>query len=457
MTADPWTLTASELASAFRNGTLTPSEALASVLSRIEAVNPVLNLFAHLDVEGAKASAAEADARFANGTPLGAFDGVPVSVKDNITVMGMPCAWGSTLFEGQVPEKDETPVARLRAQGAVLLGKTNVSEFTMGRGNVSTLAFGTTRNPWNPELTPGASTGGGAAAVAAGAGPVTLGTDGGGSIRRPASYNNLVGLKPTTGRVARINGLPQILHDFEIIGPIARTVDDLAMTLSAIEGPHPLDRASFGFEKGEIGTPKPGARILYVPQFLGQTVEAPIAESCAAACDNLRALGYDVTVGEAPIDVSIFEKYWPMIGGAGLAWLLRDIDWEGKVGAPYPPMIKTGQSLSAVDYVEALAGFRTLYEQMATAFETYDYVMTPAAGAMPWKADEFGPGYHRAFTGFVNGCGLPAIAIPCDPAADGMPIGFQMIAPFGQDWDLVTLAKHYEEAHPWAQRRPSVG
>ena len=168
-------------------------------------------------------------------------------------------------------------------------------------------------------------------------------------------------------------------------------------------------------------------------------------QSVAAAQAKPRAICYNVTVCEAPIEVSIFEKYCPVIGGTGLAWLLRHEDWEGRVGEPYPPMLKTGHSLSAVDYVEALAGFCTLYEQLATAFKDYDFVMTPASGAIPWKADAFGPGYHLAFTGFINGCGLPAV--PCDPAEDGMPIDFQL-PPFGQDWDLVTIAKQIEKAHP---------
>src|SRR5690606_22069631 len=236
MSSSLWKLPASTLGEAYRRGDLRPSEVLEAVLTRIAEVDPTLNLFATLDAEGARRSAAESDRRHAAGQPEGALDGIPLTIKDNIPVKGLRCAWGSNLYLDDVPDTDELPVARLRQGGAVILGKTNVSEFTLGRGNVSTLAFGTTRNPWNPALTSGASTGGGAAAVASGVGPITYGTDGGGSIRRPAGYNGLVGIKPSTGRVARTDGLPQILHDFEVIGPLARTVDDLALALSAIEG-----------------------------------------------------------------------------------------------------------------------------------------------------------------------------------------------------------------------------
>ena len=456
MTEPLWTLSATSLRDAYRAGTLRPGDVLEAVLERNAVVDPRLNLFATLDVEGARAAAAESDARFERGEPLGDFDGIPVTIKDNIHVKGLRCAWGSNLYLDQISEEDELPVARLRAQGAVILGKTNVSEFTLGRGNVSTLAFGTTRNPWNPELTSGASTGGGAAATAAGVAPIAFGTDGGGSIRRPAAHNGLVGLKPSTGRVARINGLPPILHDFEIIGPIARTTADLAMALSATEGPDAHDRLSFGFTKGKIEPVRKGLKVLYVPQLADMKVEEPIRISCARAAENLAALDFEVETGGAPFDVALFEKHWPSIGGSGLAWLLKDMDWEGRIGAAYPPMIEKGKTLSAIDYVDALMAFRTIYAELAVAFETYDFIMTPSAGAMPWKAEEFGPPYHRAFTGFVNSAGLPGISIPCDPAEDGMPIGFQLIAPFGKDWDLVSVAALYEENHPWADRRPQI-
>lgn len=451
-----WQLSATQLGKAYRAGTLRPSDVLEAVLTRNETVDPILNLFATLDADGARQAAADSNSRFEAGTPLGAFDGIPITIKDNIPVKGLRCAWGSHLYIDDIADGDELPVTRLRQQGAVILGKTNVSEFTLGRGNVHTLAFGTTRNPWNPALTSGASSGGAAAATASGIGPIAFGTDGGGSIRRPAAHNGLVGLKPSTGRVGRIDGLPPILHDFEIIGPLARTVDDLAMAFSAIEGPHPHDRLSYGFEKGGMGPAKTALKILYVPQLADMPVEEPVRISCAKVARNLEALGFTVDTGSAPFDVAVFEKHWPVVGAAGLAWLLKDKDWAGKIGPAYPPMIEKGQSLSAIDYVDALMAFRALYAELARNFETYDLVMTPSAGAMPWKAEDFGPPYHRAFTGFVNAAGLPAISIPGDPGEDGLPIGFQLIAPFGADWDLLTIARQYEDAYPWAHRWPQV-
>jgi aspartyl-tRNA(Asn)/glutamyl-tRNA(Gln) amidotransferase subunit A len=454
---DIWRLPASELAARFRAGTLRPSAVLDAVLARVAAANPTINAFATLDETGARTAAAAADARFAAGKPLGPLDGVPVSIKDNITVAGLRCAWGSELYLNYVPEEDETPVARLRAGGAVILGKTNVSEFTLGRGNVDTRAFGTTRNPYNPALTSGASTGGGAAGVAAGFGPVTLGTDGGGSIRRPACHNGLVGLKPSTGRVARRNGLPVILDDAEVIGPLARTVDDLATTLSIIQGPLDEDRLSIGVPGPHEEPPPPkGLRILYIPRFGSWQVDSPVAESCAEAARHMAALGHHVEEGALPVNLELFEKHWPTFTAGGLAWVLRGQDWRGRIGEIYEEMADRGATLTASDYIDGLAAFRELQAQFAVAFRKWDILMTPTAGALPWPAEKFGPPHNRAFTGIVNAGGLPGMNVPCAPAPDGLPIGFQLVAPYGADWLLVALARQFEAAHPWADRWPPL-
>ena len=452
-----WQLSATALAARYREGSLTPGAALRAVLDRIAAVNPKLNAFATLDEAGAIAAAKAADARFAAGRPLGPLDGVPVSIKDNITVAGLRCAWGSELYLDYVPEADETPVARLRAGGAVILGKTNVSEFTLGRGNCDTKSFGTTRNPWNTALTPGASTGGGAASVASGFGPVTLGTDGGGSIRRPASHCGLLGLKPTAGRVARRNGLPVILDDAEVIGPLARTADDLATVLSVIQGPLDEDRLSVGVPGPHEEPPPPaGLRILYVPRFGDWEVDAPVAASCAAAARNLAALGHCVEEGAMPVDLALFDRHWPVLTASGLYWLLRDRDWRGRIGAIYEEMMDQAAGFTVADYIEALNAFREVQAQFAIAFRSWDVIVTPSAGALPWDATQFGPPHHRAFTGIVNAGGLPGLNVPVDPSPDGLPISVQLIGSFGADWRLVALARQYEAAHPWAHRWPSL-
>ena len=447
MTQPLWQLGIIEAADAYRSGDARPSEVLLSTLERIGAVNPTLNAFAVLDEPGARAAAAASDARWGSGTALGPLDGAVLSIKDNITVAGLPCGWGSALFAGFVPQRDELPVARLRAAGAVLLGKTTVSEFTMGRGTVNTPVYGATRNPWAPALTTGASSGGACAAVASGMGAGALGTDGGGSIRRPASHCGLVGLKPSTGRVARWDGLPVVLHDCEVVGPIARTVADLVALYRGIAGPDPRDRSSWLVPD----IPPPEARrlrVLYVPQFGRHPVDPAVATACNAAAAALADLGCDVETGDAPFDLALHEAHWPTISAAGLARLMQGRDWQGHVSQHHAALIEKGLSLAATEYVAALAGFRTLAGQLGLFFETFDLLMTPCCGVPPWPVEQEAPPSERVFTGFVNAAGLPAIGLPT-PGSKPLPIGFQLVARFGADDLLLRTAATYEASHRW--------
>ncbi len=453
MDAPLWSLGLVGTQSAYRSGQATPTEVLEAVLTRMAAVEPTLNAFACVDAAGARAAAADSTERWRRGTPAGALDGSVLSIKDNITVAGLRCAWGSPLFRDHVPAADELPVARLRAQGAVLLGKTNVSEFTLGQGTVHTALFGTTRNPWDPTRTTGASSGGAAAAVASGMGSAALGTDGGGSIRRPASHCGLVGLKPGPGRVARRDGLPVILHDCEVIGPLGRSVADVALLYHAIAGADPADRLSWSYGGAGPALPDRPLRIRYVPRFGAHPVDPAVASRCAEAAARLAALGHQVEEGECPFDIALHEQAWPVITAAGMAWLLRGRDWRGHVSAYHAELAERGARLGAADYVAALGALRILAGQMGRFFSGCDLLMTPAAGALPWTAEEAGPGHERVFTGFANAAGLPAIVLPAEPAL-GLPVGFQLVAAFGQEALLLSVSAAFEAAHPWAHRWP---
>src|SRR3954464_9546762 len=240
---DPALLPARSLAGFFARRALSPVEALEAILARIARLNPRLNAIVALDEAGARAAARASEARWQAGTPLSPLDGVALTVKDNIAVAGLPCAWGSPIFRDFVPERDELPVARARAAGMVVLGKTNVPEFTL-QGYTDNTVYGVTRNPWNLALTPGGSSGGAVAAVASGLGPLALGTDGGGSIRRPASHAGLVGLKPSIGRGPRCDGLTARLLALEPQGPMARTTAALVAVLALLSPPDARDPAS---------------------------------------------------------------------------------------------------------------------------------------------------------------------------------------------------------------------
>lgn len=463
-----WSLSAADLARAYRNRTLSPLEVLDAVVARCEAVNPRLNAIVTFDHDGAHRAARESEARWYRGEPASPLDGVPLTIKDNIPVRGLRTTWGSRLLAAHLAEEDELPVSRLRAAGAVILGKTNVPEFTL-QGYTHNPLFGTTRNPWDPRLTPGGSSGGAVAAVAAGIGPLALCTDGGGSIRRPAGHAGLVGLKPSTGRVARWNGLPVILHDFEVIGPIARTTADVALLFATITGPDRRDRSSLAFPGGGgliEGQPGP-QRILYVPRFGGSPVDPEIAASVAEAAQNLAGLGHHVEEGEAPFNMPALDRIWSVVGPAGLAWFLRGHPgWEDLVQDGIRDIAEQGAALQAADYVDALDQVTRLRVGLAALFSEFDVILTPCFAALPWAAEvshpetideqPVGPRGHAVFTAFANAGGVPGISIPCRPSRSCLPIALQLVADFGRDELLLSLAAQYEGAHPWAQRWPPL-
>jgi len=446
-------LSAADLVAGYADGTFTPLDALDSVLARIEAVNPQINAVVTLDIAGARAAAEASTARWRSRAALGAHDGVPLTVKDNIAVRGMRATWGSRIYADWVPDKDELPVAKLRAGGGVILGKTNCPEFTL-QGYTDNLVFGVTRNPWNLELTPGGSSGGAVAAVAAGLGPVAVGTDGGGSIRRPAAHTGLVGLKPSRDAVARADGFPVILLDCEVIGPIARTVADTRTLFHALAG-----------TSAPAPAPARPVRILYVKQFGESPVDPEIATSVTAVADDLEGLGHDVEVGEAPFDVEALTLAWPLVSQVGLAWLLKDyIGRLSEISLPMQDMVRNGTAVSATTYYGAIDVITQLRQTLHAFFTRYDLILTPTIAALSWPAAEsfpptiagqpVGPRGHAVFTAFANMAGCPAISIPGAPSAGGLPIGFQLVGAIGQDELLLDIAAQYERTRPWSIRSP---
>ena len=284
-----------ELSAGLRRGSLTAEALLDRCLERIRRLDPQLNSFVALDEAGARAAAKASDARLAGGTARSALEGIPLSVKDNIHAAGLPTTWGSRALAGVLPHGDELPVARLRAAGAVVVGKTNVPELTL-EGYTKNDLFGVTRNPWDTRLTPGGSSGGAAAGVAAGLVPAAIGTDGGGSVRRPACHTGLVGWKPSTGRIPRIDGLPAILTDFETIGTLTRSIDDALLLDSAMAGPDARDRRSLYAAAPQ--RPEGRWRIIYIPQFGDAPVDPEVASVTAGVAEALAREGYQVQRGK---------------------------------------------------------------------------------------------------------------------------------------------------------------
>jgi len=329
--------------------------------------------------------------------------------------------------------------------------------------------FGVTGNPWAPALTPGGSSGGAVAAVAAGIAPLAIAQDGGGSIRRPASHTGLVGLKPSLSMWPRVHMLPGMLLDFDVIGPVARTVSDVRLLFDALRGPDAADRSSLAAAQASAKFARRGPllRLLYVERFGAPPLEPQIAASVGAALETLARLGHAVERGALPINLDFFADAWPQIGQVGLARCFdAHPDWEAQASVKYRDLAEQGRRVPAARLWQIIESVTQLRRDSAALFERIDAIITPAAAALPWPSheayprvidgQEVGPRGHAVYTGWVNAAGLPAIALPTAPSADGLPIGLQIIAPYGSDDMLLDLGAAYEAAAPWAHRWPPL-
>lgn len=458
---------ASCLGRAFRRGYISPVDVLEDVLRQCERVNPQINAVVALDEAGARSAAKASEKRFAAGIPLGALDGIPLTIKDNLLCHGMPATWGSSPFRHFIPSADELPVARIRAAGAVIFGKTNVPQFTL-QGFTKNALFGATRNPWNLDLTPGGSSGGAVAAVASGLGPVAIGTDGGGSIRRPAGYTNLLGLKPSVGRIARGNGFLEILYDLEVIGLIARTVEDLSSLYNVLSGPDTRDRRSLAdFASGTDRSRRSRKHVRLLVTFTGFPLDREIADAVSTSAFRFAKLGYQVDDDRAPFSIETFNEVLDTVFSTGLARIMREHNGKVELDESLTQLYDRGVRRSAVDYLTALNALWALRNNADAIFGDCDVLMTPTAAAMPWSTLEPYPKFiggrkaeprdHAVYTGFANVLGLPAISIPASRSpTSGLPIGFQLVARFGAEEELLTMAHEYESAWPWASDWPPV-
>lgn len=458
-----WQLPATELARRYRERTLGPVDVVRAIHARIDAVDPRLHAFAARRDAAVLAEAQASERRFAEGRPLGPLDGIPLTVKDSLYWRDLPTTCGTAALRYHQPGHDELAATRAHAGGALVLGKTNVPEFA-NDGYTANPLFGATGNPWDPALTPGGSSGGAVAAVAAGCGPLAIAQDGGGSIRRPASHTGLVGMKPSLSAWPRQHALPGLLMDFDVIGPVARTVADARLLFDALRGPAAVDRSS-------QFTPRPARRgplrIRYVEHLGGNPLDRQIAASCRRAVERLAALGHAVDEGPLPLDVGALMQAWPEIGQVGLAATFEaHPDWEAQASPRYREAAALGRRVAAPRLWQIAEWVRALRRDSAVMFETLDVIVMPAAAAQPWPAEQpfptvidgqpVGPRGHAAYTGWVNAAGLPGLALPADPSREGLPIGIQLIGAHGDDDTLLDLGAAVETAAPWAGRWPAL-
>ncbi|AJE47859.1 amidase [Celeribacter indicus] len=394
-----------------------------------------------------------AEARRSAGRPLSPLDGVPVAVKDNMLAAGMAATWGAELFRDFVPEADELPVARLRAAGAVVIGKTNTPSFS-ARGYTWNSLWGITRNPLDPRLTPGGSSGGMAAAIAAGIVPMGLGTDGGGSTRRPAAHCGIVGLKPSVGFIPRADGFLPLMQDLEVVGPMASDMTLLDALVSVMAGPDPRDPRSRLLEDDR---PARALRIGVIDRFPGHPVDPGIRAATAATARRLEAMGHRVEAVAPFFDVDAIGALAGAMTDAGFAALAaRYPMFDQLAPEEYRAQAENGRRLGAVGLVETLQSITEFRSLCGTWFADIDVLLMPAVAAQAWPVEkpfpdtiddnQVGPRGHAVFTGWVNVAGIPALSLPSGMVADGLPVGIQFIAGRGRDRMLMALGMVYERA-----------
>lgn len=463
----PADLTATQLVAAYRAGELSPVEATQDVLDRISEVDDKVRAFCLVDADRALAEAKASQRRWQQAQPQGLVDGVPVSIKDIFLTAGWPTLRGSKVVDpDQDWPVDGPPVARLREHGAVLLGKTTTPELAW-KGVTDSPLTGVTVNPWDTSRTPGGSSGGSAAAVALGMGPLSIGTDGGGSVRIPASFTGTVAMKPTYGRVPHWPASPfgTLAH----AGPMARTVADTALLLDVIAGSDGRDWSALppdtGSYSGSLGSGVLGLRIALSPTLGYADVDPDVAEAVeAAAAVFSDLLGAEVEIADPGFAdcVEDFHVLW----FTGVAKTVERLtpDERELLEPALREVVAIGEQCSALEYLSATATRMAMGTMMGAFHERYDLLLTPTMPITAFIAGEEVPiGWHSPrwtswtpFTYPFNMTQQPAASVPCGWSTNGLPIGLQVTGPRHADARVLAACAAYERVAPWAHRRPPL-
>ncbi len=461
MESDIHRTSARALAASVHARALSAAEVAQAMCERVARLDPLLNAFADFDPAVPLTAAREVDRRLAAGESL-PLAGVPFTVKDNLWLGGRPATFGSRVFADFIAPRDSWCVARLRAWGAVPLGVTNCSEFAC-KGITATPLHGETRNPWDLQRTPGGSSGGAVAAVAAGLGPLALATDAGGSTRRPAAHTGLVGMKPTLGRVPNPWGFDDPNHLLSVIGQIGRDVEDVAWLLdllTAWEPADPLSSPAFALPDAmaHLKQPLPPLRIAYSPQLgCGLAVDADVRAALDAAIERLRSAGWAIELAD-PVWPEHAREY-PLIAlqQAGLAQLFGDV-WRRTPELLDPDIgaqIELGLALGGPRIAEVLRLREHFHASFTALFNRFDALLCPVSPVEAWPLGQLGPNVigglpagprgHAAFTPLFNYGGVPAVSLPCGSGRHGLPVGLQIAGPRFADARVLQLAWHAEQ------------
>ncbi|MDX6724609.1 MAG: amidase [Solirubrobacteraceae bacterium] len=460
---------ARDLAAAIRQRELSAVEVVTAHLEAVERVDPAVNAMVTVIAEAALAEAAEADAALARGDDVGPLHGLPVAHKDFTQTAGVRTTLGSPLFADWIPDVDALPVERLKRAGAISIGKTNTPEFAAGSQTYNEV-FGATLNPYDTSRTCGGSSGGSAVALACGMVPLADGTDMGGSLRNPASYCNVVGLRPSPGRVPAWPS-PIPWHPFIVSGPMARTAADVALMLSAMAGPD--DRSPVALTEpgdrfaGPLDRDFSGVRVAWSRDLGGLPVDPAVTAVLDAHRDVFASLGCEVADGEPDFtDADMVFKTWR-------AWIFELLLGEqldrnrDRLGEDVIWNIEQGRALTGPQLGVAEKAHTGLYHRVREFMAEHEFLLAPVVQLPPFDVTQ---PYPREIAGeametyidwmkscyFISAVGLPAASVPCGFTADGLPIGLQIIGRHRDDLGVLQLAHEFEQATLHHRRRPPV-
>jgi aspartyl-tRNA(Asn)/glutamyl-tRNA(Gln) amidotransferase subunit A len=459
-------MSAVEIAEAVRTKRLSPVELIEAVLAQVERVNPKVNAIVTLTADQAREQARGAEAAVVRGDALGPLHGVPVTIKDLEVTRGIRTTFGSKLYENFVPDKDHAVVARLREAGAIVIGKTNTPEFGL-LPITDNVLFGPSCNPWNLEHNTGGSSGGAGAAVACGMGPIATGSDGGGSIRVPSSFNGIFGIKPHQGRVGVTGTLPG-WETLSCVGPMARTVRDAARMLDVIAVPAVGDRWSLPQKAESFETActreAQGLRLAWSRDLGHVPVEPEVEGICEAAVRRFEEL--DCKVEEVRLDLE--DLSWALqtivVCETATAREAQYAEWEKVAFPPLLGFLALAERFTFRDLVRAHWAREELWRRLAPVFEGYDALLTPQMPVTAPRNHTLGPDRINGqpieplgwlgFTFPFNLTWQPAASLPVGFASDGLPVGLQIVGRRFGEATLLRLASAFEAAFPWQDRRP---
>jgi aspartyl-tRNA(Asn)/glutamyl-tRNA(Gln) amidotransferase subunit A len=465
---------AAKAAALIRSKKLSPVEYVDTVLKAIDRAQPKLNCFRAVMAEEARRGAKEAEAKVIRGEPLGPLHGVPISIKDLVDVKGVPTRHGSAIFADNPPAAaDDILVKRLREAGAIILGKATSPEFGV-KGLTDGPEFGITRNPWNLERTPGGSSGGGAAAVAAGLGPLSLGTDGAGSVRGPASCSGLVGLKPTLGVVPADTSRDTFGNNV-YAGPLARTIADAAIMHDVIRGPSAKDPWTLGgaqqhpLSPNLMGEDLSGVRIGYIELCANPRIAGDVRANTRGALAAWQEMGAEVEEVTEKIDWIEYEGRVLYQANFTVFCAQYLPKWQNQMDPVTLAFMERGAKFTLADFRNAQYARTALFRKIQALLERYDFLVTPTnsrtaldvthdAANDEVVVDGVKCGITRqGWTSYqypFNLTGHPALAVPSGFGTDHLPTSVQIVGRWGHETDVLRLGALLEAARPWAQHRP---